>query len=221
MRKDHSQSGFTLIELLVVIAIIAVLAAMLLPALGRARAQGKTAVCMNQLKQLSLAVQFYAQDNNDYYVWSYFFGDTWHLGLSRYVKPSNTGANVYICPEFKPVLNGAHYTDGYLFTAADNFNYWCTYTYTQGLGYPQGGTPNRRISDIRQPSLNTVLACSVSRYLENPNADIYYTAHNGMINNPTYPFWSRHNGRNNILFCDGHVETLAPAQISANWWLIP
>ncbi|MBN1807344.1 MAG: type II secretion system protein [Sedimentisphaerales bacterium] len=57
--------GFTLIELLVVIAIIAVLMAILMPALSRVKEQGKRVVCMNNLKQLTLSWILYADDNND------------------------------------------------------------------------------------------------------------------------------------------------------------
>jgi len=63
-RKNKTLRGFTLIELLVVIAIIAILMAILMPALNRAREQGKRAVCLNNAKQLTLAWIMYADDND-------------------------------------------------------------------------------------------------------------------------------------------------------------
>jgi len=66
LRKESlGLTGFTLIELLVVIAIIAVLMAILMPALNRAREQGKRAACLSNLKQLTLSWIMYADDNDD------------------------------------------------------------------------------------------------------------------------------------------------------------
>ncbi len=61
----NKQKAFTLIELLVVIAIIAILMAILMPALNRAREQGKRAVCLGNLKQMGLAWYLYADENDE------------------------------------------------------------------------------------------------------------------------------------------------------------
>jgi len=88
------KSGFTLIELLVVIAIISILAAMLLPTLGRAKQRAWATACLSNVKQIGLASRMYADDNSDALPRSAHQGASWVATLQPYCG----GTNLWRCP---------------------------------------------------------------------------------------------------------------------------
>ena len=92
--SDTPAAGFTLIELLVVIAIIAVLAALLLPALAQAKEKGRRTVCAQNLRQLGLSLTLYASDNQDLLPLPQQASGHWPEQLRR----NYTALRLLICP---------------------------------------------------------------------------------------------------------------------------
>src|SRR5436190_10569693 len=106
--KRQPRSAFTLIELLVVIAIITILAAILFPVFAQAREKARSASCESNLKQLSMGLLMYAQDNDEQFPQAYATGQTvvpdggwWATGSyfwPQIVYPYFKNTKVFTCP---------------------------------------------------------------------------------------------------------------------------
>ncbi len=109
--RAYARRGFTLIELLVVIAIIAILASILFPVFSSARAKGRQAACISNVKQLVLAIHMYAQDYDEMFPYTtvaapggYYVNTEWQWYDAIYDYSRNHDIN--ICPEIKTVIPG-------------------------------------------------------------------------------------------------------------------
>jgi prepilin-type N-terminal cleavage/methylation domain-containing protein/prepilin-type processing-associated H-X9-DG protein len=224
-REAAGRTAFTLIELLVVIAIIAILAAMLLPSLVRAKTQVQSANCKSNLHQFGLALQMYREDNQSKYPYYRLNlplsmgARMWEESLEPYLRVAWTNKSIH-CPAYKgPIDRG--FNNSFFFPVesyAYNTSGTCVPTEvvgpagTYGLGYDSRFNaieiPPISESQVKLPS--EMFAVSESRVLammsQRPN--ILGAGFDQMIQTPKQDSWAypvRHGKSYNVLCCDGHV----------------
>jgi prepilin-type N-terminal cleavage/methylation domain-containing protein/prepilin-type processing-associated H-X9-DG protein len=204
MRKFANKEcarGFTLIELLVVIAIIAILAAMLMPALAAAKQRAWTIACNSNLHQISLGLTMYADDNRGYFpesggsiAWNATDPHTHAAGWMQQIFAYTANTNIYHCPSNKLLP----------LDQQSLFNYFNGTRAAYVLVNDDAPVDSKKI----QFNTQYVLSGDTQDFTPDDTDKDDYTQNcvGGPANGIPWEAWQAHSRGQNLLFADGHAK---------------
>jgi prepilin-type processing-associated H-X9-DG protein/prepilin-type N-terminal cleavage/methylation domain-containing protein len=236
--RSSRNPAFTLVELLVVIAVIAILAAMLLPALNGAKASAYSTACKSKLRQMSLALKMYVADGGKYPLVTYWTnqhlisGVEWLVLLGPYYPIAWTN-QAYHCPGYR----------GYITTPYEIQSIITSYSYLGSYGYngtgasfwASGSDSNLGLGGLFAPPFYFARVIREAQVLVPSDmiafgesllyqAEVYPMATNLLWSGsdfltisipylPAVKYPLRHGRNCNFVFADGHVEGILPSRI--------
>ncbi|HEX8550664.1 MAG TPA: DUF1559 domain-containing protein [Abditibacteriaceae bacterium] len=188
-------SGFTLIEILVVVAILALLAAILFPVFGRARENGRAASCSSNLKQIGLGLAQYESDNDGFYptaggtiLWDVTDVSTGRASWMQQINPYLKSRQILRCAS----------------DSRSDYSYFLStrVAFLEAGNFAPVFAPRIAFTD------KFILAGDTGGFQQEDADKDDYTQNcvGGTSNGTPAMEWQQHNGRQNILFADGHVK---------------